>query len=71
MGQSTLAIYLDGDHESWDPCFTSMTYNLPDALVALNAGLLSYESWSSVILFCHVEEVSFGVTEHAEQSAEV
>ena len=71
MGQSTLAIYLDGDHENWDPRFTSVTYNLPDAIVAPNAGLLSYKGWASVILFCHVEEVPFGVTEYAEQSAEV
>jgi len=71
MGQSTLAIYLDGDHENWDPRFTSVKYNLPDAVVAPNAGLLSYKGWSSVILFCHVEEVPFGVTEYAEQSAEV
>jgi hypothetical protein len=42
----------------------------PDAIVAPNAGLLSYNSWASVILFCHVEEVPFGVTEYAEQSAE-
>ncbi|KAG8219968.1 hypothetical protein J3R82DRAFT_973 [Butyriboletus roseoflavus] len=71
MGQSTLAIYLDGDQENWDPRFTSITNNLPDAIVALNAGLLSYRAWMSVILFCHVEEMPFGVTEYAEQSAEV
>lgn len=71
MGQSTLAIYLDGDQENWDPRFTSITNNLPDAIVALNAGLLSYKSWVSVILFCHVERMPFGVTEYAEQSAEV
>ncbi|KAH0838464.1 hypothetical protein J3R83DRAFT_6776 [Lanmaoa asiatica] len=71
MGRSTLAIYLDGDHENWDPRFASITENLPDAIVALNAGLLSYKAWASVILFCHVEGMPFGVTEYAEQSAEV
>ena len=71
MGQSTLAIYLDGDHENWDPRFASITDNLPDAIVALNAGLLSYKTWASVILFCHIEEMPFGVTEYAEQSAEM
>lgn len=71
MGQSKLAIYLDGDHENWDPRFASITNNLPDAIVGLNAGLLSYKAWMSVILFCHVEEIPFGVTEYAEQSAEV
>lgn len=71
MGQSTLAIYLDGDHENWEPRFISITNNLPDAVVALNAGLLSYKAWASVILFCHVEDLPFGVTEYAEQSAEV
>ena len=71
MGQSTLAIYLDGDHENWDPRFTSIISTLPDAIVALNAGLLSYKTWATVILFCHIEELPFGVTEYAEQSAEV
>lgn len=71
MGQSTLGIYLYGDHENWEPRFISMTNNLPDAIVALNAGLLSYTTWASVILFCIVEEMPFGVTEYAEQSAEV
>ncbi|KAG6381352.1 hypothetical protein JVT61DRAFT_5762 [Boletus reticuloceps] len=71
MGQSTLAIYLDGEHENWDPRFVSVLNNLPDAIVALNAGLLSYKTWASVILFCLVEEMPFGVTEYAEQSAEV
>ncbi|KAF8559266.1 hypothetical protein OG21DRAFT_1403484 [Imleria badia] len=71
MGQSTLSLYLDGEHENWDPRFVSITNHLPDAIVALNAGLLSYKSWASVILFCHVEEMPFGVTEYAEQSAEV
>ncbi|KAF8140079.1 hypothetical protein EV363DRAFT_1392999 [Boletus edulis] len=71
MGQGTLAIYLDGEHENWDPRFVSILNNLPDAIVALNAGLLSYKTWASVILFCIVEEMPFGVTEYAEQSAEV
>ncbi|KAG9314532.1 hypothetical protein JVU11DRAFT_5329 [Chiua virens] len=71
MGQSTLAIYLDGEHENWDPRFTAIIGDLPDAVVALNAGLLSYKTWASVILFCHIEEIPFGVTEYAEQSAEV
>lgn len=71
MGQSRLAIYLDGDHENWDPRFVSITNNLPDVIVGLNAGLLGYKAWASVILFCHVEEIPFGVTEYAEQSAEV
>jgi len=68
MGQSTLTIYLDGEHENWDPRFASI---LPDAIIGLNAGLLSYKAWASVVLFCHVEDTPFGVTEYAEQSAEV
>ncbi|KAI9572790.1 hypothetical protein HD554DRAFT_2167814 [Boletus coccyginus] len=71
MGQSTLAIYLDGDHENWEPRFASVTDNLPDAIVGHNAGLLSYKAWASVILSCHVEGMPFGVTEYAEQSAGV
>ncbi|KAI6045000.1 hypothetical protein EDC04DRAFT_2560098 [Pisolithus marmoratus] len=71
MGGSTLAIYLHGEHENWDPRIPSMTGNLPDAIVAANAGLLSYKGWQGVVLYCHVEGTPFAVTEYAEQSAEV
>ncbi|KAI6132668.1 hypothetical protein EDD17DRAFT_1763396 [Pisolithus thermaeus] len=71
MGGSTLAIFLHGEHENWDPRVPSMTNNLPDAIVAANAGLLSYKGWQGVILYCHVEGTPFAVTEYAEQSAEV
>lgn len=71
MGRSTLSLYLYGEHENWDPRFVSIANDIPDAIVALNAGLLSYKAWASVILFCHMEEMPFGVTEYAEQSAEV
>ena len=71
MGQGTLAIYLNGDYENWEPRYISVANDLPDAVVALNAGLLSYATWTSVILFCIIEEMPFGVTEYAEQSAEV
>ncbi|KAI6031906.1 hypothetical protein BKA83DRAFT_673714 [Pisolithus microcarpus] len=71
MGGSTLAIFLHGEHENWDPRLPSMTNNLPDAIVAANAGLLSYKGWQGVILYCHVEGTPFAVTEYAEQSAEV
>ncbi|KAI5991624.1 hypothetical protein EDD15DRAFT_2388580 [Pisolithus albus] len=71
MGGSTLAVFLHGEHENWDPRLPSMTNNLPDAIVASNAGLLSYKGWQGVILYCHVEGTPFAVTEYAEQSAEV
>ncbi|KAF8845258.1 hypothetical protein BDN67DRAFT_443877 [Paxillus ammoniavirescens] len=71
MGGSTLAIYLHGEHENWDPRFASITDDLPDAIVAPNAGLLSYKAWAYVILYCHLENRPFGVTEYAEQSAEL
>ncbi|KAF9243942.1 PAXNEB protein-domain-containing protein [Melanogaster broomeanus] len=71
MGGSTLSIYLHGEHENWDPRFMSTSDDIPDAIVALNAGLLSYKAWAYVIIFCHMENKPFGVTEYAEQSAEV
>ncbi|KAF9229504.1 hypothetical protein BS17DRAFT_771549 [Gyrodon lividus] len=71
MGGSTLLIYLHGEHENWDPRFASITDDTPDAIVALNAGLLAYKAWAYVILYCHIENMPFGVTEYAEQSAEL
>lgn len=43
---------------------------LPDALVALNAGLASYSSWLGVIGTAYERNIPFGVTEYAEQSLE-
>ncbi|KAJ7723546.1 hypothetical protein B0H16DRAFT_1737173 [Mycena metata] len=40
------------------------------AIVAPNAGLASYPEWFPVILHVHQEEIPFGTTEYAEQSAE-
>ncbi|KAL4069501.1 hypothetical protein J3A83DRAFT_3572948 [Scleroderma citrinum] len=71
MGESTLAIYLHGQHENWDPRIPSMTNNHPDAIVSANAGLINYKAWQGVILYCHVENIPFAVTEYAEQSAEL
>ena len=70
-GQSTLAIYLDGEHQHWEPRYIEMTNDIPDAIVVLNAGLSSYTTWADVTLFCIIEGIPFGVTEYAEQSAEV
>ncbi|KAG1715634.1 hypothetical protein ID866_1516 [Astraeus odoratus] len=71
MGASTIAIHLHGEHENWDPRLPSMTDDHPDAIVAANAGLLSYNGWQGVIIYSHVEHTPFAVTEYAEQSAEV
>lgn len=71
MGESTLAIYLHGEQENWDPRIPSLTNNHPDAIVSANAGLVNYKAWQGVILYCHVENIPFAVTEYAEQSAEV
>ncbi|KAH7924881.1 hypothetical protein BV22DRAFT_1012344 [Leucogyrophana mollusca] len=70
-GKGTLAIYLHGEHENWDPRLPALTNSFPDAIVAPNAGLLSYPAWQFVILYSHVENTPFAVTEYAEQSAEV
>lgn len=71
MGGGTVAIYLHGEHENWDPRIPSLTNNNPDAMVSANAGLVNYKAWQGVILYCHVEKIPFAVTEYAEQSAEV
>ncbi|KAH7915348.1 hypothetical protein BJ138DRAFT_998114 [Hygrophoropsis aurantiaca] len=70
-GGGKLNIYLHGDHENWDPRLPTLLNNIPDAIVAPNAGLLSYPAWQFVILYCHAENTPFAVTEYAEQSAEV
>ncbi|KAG2368235.1 hypothetical protein BDR07DRAFT_1478305 [Suillus spraguei] len=71
-GASTLSIFLYGDHEDWHQQhpFIRYIYNKPDAVVGLNAGLTNYPAWQSVILYCHMYNESFAVTEYAEQSAE-
>jgi hypothetical protein len=71
-GASTLSIFLYGDHENWDPQhpFIRYIHNKPDAVVGLNAGLINYPAWQSVILYRHMYNESFAVTEYAEQSAE-
>lgn len=71
MGGSTLAIYLHGEHEYWDARLPFLTGNVPDAIVATNAGLLTYATWSHVIMYCHVADIPFAITEYAEQSAEL
>jgi hypothetical protein len=69
---STLSIFLYGDHENWYPQhpFIRYIYDKPYAVVSLNAGLISYPAWQSVILYCHMYNEPFTITEHAEQSAE-
>jgi hypothetical protein len=71
-GASTLSIFLYGDHEDWHPRhpFIRYIYNKPDAVIGLNAGLTSYPAWQPVILYCHMYNEPFAVTEYAEQSAE-
>lgn len=44
---------------------------LPDAIVALNAGLGAYQSWQEVIFIATRLNIPFGVTEYAEQSLEM
>lgn len=70
-GASTLSIFLHGKHENWDPRFPFFLSNVPDAIVAPNAGLNSYPAWHMVILHCLADNVPFAVTEYAEQSAEL
>ncbi|KAJ7057961.1 hypothetical protein C8F01DRAFT_302934 [Mycena amicta] len=66
-GASTIAIHLYGQSPSWSP---DADVRAPDALVACNAGLLSYREWFPVIQQAHLRNIPFAVTEYAEQSAE-
>ncbi|KAJ7187875.1 hypothetical protein C8R46DRAFT_1052911, partial [Mycena filopes] len=72
-GSGRIQIFLHGTTDYWtsadadpgSPC------GRPDALVAPNAGLASYPQWFPIIIHAHLqEEIPFGATEYAEQSAE-
>lgn len=72
-GASTLSIFLHGQDQNWDPRlpFFQSRNNQPHAIVALNAGLNSYQSWQFVVMHCLAENIPFAVTDYAEQCVEV
>ena len=69
LGSGTITVILHGDSKNWDSSILE-TSPIPDALIALNAGLGSYQAWIGVIRAAHVTEIPFAVTEYSEQSAE-
>ena len=72
LGASSLNVYLHGRSEYWNPDeLAESNIPTPDAVIAANAGLTSYPAWAPVILFAHMKDLPFAVTEYAEQSAEV
>ncbi|KAF9065209.1 hypothetical protein BDP27DRAFT_1298363 [Rhodocollybia butyracea] len=64
-GSSTISIYLSTS-TMWEPA----TLPTPDALIACNAGLISYRGWSLVISTALFMRLPFASTEYMEQSAE-
>ncbi|KAF9058329.1 hypothetical protein BDP27DRAFT_1303897 [Rhodocollybia butyracea] len=64
-GSSTISIYLSTT-TIWNP----YTLQIPDALVACNAGLGSYQEWTYVMRGAIVMHIPFASTEYTEQSAE-
>ena len=72
-GSGRLSIYLDPVSAEWAPSSFSKyggPHPYPDALVAPNAGLGSYQEWYPVIVWALAHDVPFAVTEYAEQSCE-
>ncbi|KAJ7187876.1 hypothetical protein C8R46DRAFT_1052918 [Mycena filopes] len=71
-GSGHIQVFLHGTADYWTPADAdpSSPYGRPDALVAPNAGLASYPQWFPIIIHAHQEEIPFGATEYAEQSAE-
>lgn len=72
LGAGSLNVYLHGRSEYWNPDeLAESNMPTPDVLIAANAGLTTYPAWAPVILFAHMKNLPFAVTEYAEQSAEV
>jgi hypothetical protein len=67
-GAGSLTIHLHGSAEFWTPDILSK--ETPDAIVACNAGLLSYREWIPILGVVHAYEIPMAVTEYAEQSVE-
>ncbi|KAL8290425.1 hypothetical protein RQP46_002683 [Phenoliferia psychrophenolica] len=70
LGGSTYTAKLFSDSDEWPVNFEGSGLERPDAVVALNAGLASYPSWSNPITHLGIQGIPFGVTEYAEQSLE-
>lgn len=66
-GSGTVAIYLNSNTENW----SARDNDLPDALLACNAGLGSSSKWLPIVQAAHLYHIPFATTEYAEQSAEL
>ncbi|KAJ7601124.1 hypothetical protein C8J56DRAFT_768378 [Mycena floridula] len=72
-GSGKISIYIYRASPTWHPrdqLGSSSPFGTPDALIACNAGLGSYQGWHPVIQAAHQIKIPFGVTEYAEQSCE-
>lgn len=72
-GSGTIQIFLHREHKEWSPADADAKlskYGKPDAMVALNAGLGTYNTWNPLIVWTHATNMPFAVTEYAEQSCE-
>jgi len=68
-GKGSIEIELYSEGASWTRLVPA-NERVPDAMVGLNAGLVSYRGWSEPILMSAILGIPFGVTEYAEQSME-
>lgn len=75
LGAGSITVDLHGDSPTWGRDSMTKMLNggrnpVPDALIALNAGLGSYRSWHEVVHIAHGVGIPFAVTEYLQQSLE-
>lgn len=75
LGSGKISIFLHGDSPTWNTDdMSTLVLERPeqtlDALIALNAGLGSYESWNTVVYAAYITNLPFAVTEYYQQSLE-
>ena len=65
-GSGSVSIHLHSKSDFW-----STTNNVrPDALIACNAGLMSYSEWHPVIQAAHLKRIPFATTDYTEEIVE-
>ncbi|TFY75017.1 hypothetical protein EWM64_g8996 [Hericium alpestre] len=67
-GGGSIEIRLAGDSDTWSRHDIIDERKRPDALLGLNAGLLSYTTWSEPMQLSHILSIPFAVTDYAEQT---
>ncbi|TFK96472.1 hypothetical protein BDV98DRAFT_597524 [Pterulicium gracile] len=76
FGSSSIHIFLHGSAPHMEPSDLGKLYARtdsqvkPDALLALNAGLVSYRQWWPLFQVANLVGIPFAVTEYTEQSLE-